>query len=212
MIYVGLVVAFLGFVIAMVNMFASDKVVKKSEPIFAALHMQGPQAARALVDRLYPASANVTLVTYHRMAALGLLGEAEAIERELPAHTGKPQFVAMANAIGLLGIVLHSKTETAAARLEDVAESFAKDAPRLMSIAVANLRAVAGVGGAVVRGDLSRLDRPQLLKVVIGQPLTKMLVWEAMAKAFERAGELDKAKNTREEVKRFEAMRRPRVA
>jgi hypothetical protein len=207
----------MGFTIAMVTIVfigaiaafvASEKSRGRAKKIFEALNSQGPAAARAALEEVYPNKPGVP--NPERIAALAILGDIPAVERELPALTGHPQFVPQVEAVGQLALVLYGPNpEHAAVKLVEVNEKIKKVTSKLAKIPREHGDAIAHLGQALVgRAPTSAISRPILLRAAAGRLFMRLLFLEAIVRALEVAGEKDKAANAREELKLYDPLRR----
>jgi hypothetical protein len=187
---------------------------KKAAPILDALSVAGPVAARQEIDRIYPPITELTaknwLAARQRFAALTLARDAATIERELAMLTGQPELVAYAGLVGCIGQAwLEHDVPGAARRAEEMAARVAEKFPGLIgALARQWSRALATIPAALAGGDLDAMDNagPHLTRIVQGQPLTHLVVWEGAARAFELRGEHQKARNVRDRLRRFQKM------
>jgi hypothetical protein len=182
--------------------------ISQMQRIFGAKRAGGLEAARAALDRMWKPATRPDRAFSPRLAALALLGDREQLAREVAAIQGSARMVGYQKAYGLLGLVLVGDAD-APAQLAAHAAAFERDAPALMSKVKQAVRGIAEIGAALSGGPgsiepIQRL-RPDLFAFAV--PWTKALVWECCARAYERAGQADKAANCRVANGHFERAR-----
>src|SRR5581483_2957596 len=201
----------MGLVLAIGAGLANAAGAKKGKQVFAAFSAGGIVAARAAVDRLYPRTKNGA--HHERLAALGLLGDVESLERELPLLDGRPLVVYRAQMIGLLGLALAGRDVAAcAARMKEIAERNQRESPKLAKLPIRWMHAFANLGAALATRAPSLLERPLLIQATRGQPMLKILCWETMIKVFELAGDAERAANVRQDLGWMNEVRRAQAA
>jgi hypothetical protein len=215
----GIVLGIAGAVVASLIVFAVWEIVtagaqKKAAPILQAYAAAGPAAARLEIDRIYLPAAQVTSKNWtlvrQRLAALALVRDADSLERETAALTGEPQLVAYAGLVGCIGQAwLGRDPAVAAGRARDLHAAVEKKFPGVFGKLARDWSgALASIVFALAGGDLDAMNNagPHLGRIVQGQPLTYILVWEAAARAFELRDEHQNARNVRERLRRFQKL------
>jgi len=184
-------------VIAAVRFFQSEDAIGQMKRIFGALHAAGIAAARFQIDStatLRPGQRTAALAS--RFAALALVGDREALTREVDAITDPVTVSCLTKAYGLVGLVLVGD-ERAAARLAEHAATCERELPKIQRAIRAAVRDIAAIGAGVVAGPTDAIAKLRPGLIIAATPWTKALLQEACARAFERDGKRDWATNAR---------------
>lgn len=168
--------------------------------VLAALDRGGPTAARAQLDTSAPPTQELKLRDIdkqrQRMACLALIGDVEALVREIEIHRGLLTAVVQVNRVGHLGLALRSQGEQRArtiAALEELAARMESEGGALMGIVKKQTHAIASVG----RGLLGQPIPTELW--VTANALSKersvvgLVISQALGEAFAAINRLDRA-------------------
>jgi hypothetical protein len=192
-VFVGLVV--LGGIIRFA---ISEGGIGQMKRAFEAKRAGGAPAARAVIDKALKRPYPV------RFAALALLGDREALERELPSLDPVKQ--GYARAAALLGLAMLGDTARFA-ELTAHAEAFARDAPKMWSRIKDNVKGIARIGGYLAGGSTDGLEKERPGMYAMNQPWLAALLWEASVRAFERDGKSALAANARQHLAHLDRAR-----
>jgi hypothetical protein len=170
-----------------------------------ALQAQGPQAARAVLDRRIPATKKLKLNQIvdqrERMAALAILNDVTSLQAELDGHHGPLTGVTQVNAMGLLGVALRSaEPGPAATALEQVADNVDQHGGRSLGLVKKKTRALAKLARALDGGQLESRDRLTLESFSRDGGMVELVVLAATARALDAAGQPKQAAGLRGKV------------
>jgi hypothetical protein len=188
----GIVGAVLALVIGALVTLATRR---KARAFLAALAARGPTAMRAEIDRtLPPATAldrkNAWRVR-ERMAALALVGDLAAVEREVATQQGGLDALAVAQSAGLYALTLHGREPAQAAeRLAALARRAEAELTGMKArLLVPPTRALAELGAALAGRGAPPATTVTLERFVRQQPLVRLVVWQGLARACEAHGD-----------------------
>lgn len=173
------------------------------------LRDQGPDAARAFLDRKQPPIKKIPvgklLNQRERMAALALLNDTESIETELSGHRGALTCTVQVGSIGLLGLTLRSADATdAARRLDELASRMEQEGGRTMKLVKKKTRALAVLAKAMAEGEKIPSEVRMTLDSFSGDGgMVQLLVWQATAIALEKTGGEQQAADLRAKVRQL---------
>jgi len=188
---VGIVVVVL--IVAIVKGLSGDKM----KQVFAALRTSGVDAARAEVDKMFTPTRNPPLAA--RFAALALIGDRSTLAREVGAASGKLRNIAYQKAWGLLGLVLLDDPSARAALAEHVALCD-RELPMMMGKIKQAIRGIGTIGA----GDVDAIAKLTPGLFPFHTEWTRALTWECVARAFDRGGKPELAKNARQRLAELE--------
>ncbi len=198
-----LIGAGLGIIGAIIGMIVVANTQKKAKRFFEVIRTQGPSAARAELDRQFPAASQLTrkssFLARQRFAGLALLGDGVTIEQELGALTGDPAGMAMAVGTALLALATISRDlPTLATRLESFSARVAVDkAVKPMRVVLQTMTTIAL---ALARRTEPKVIRRDVRLSGIAQPLVETLLTKSLAMAFERCGNTSAADEWRQRL------------
>jgi hypothetical protein len=161
---------------------------QRARAFHAALTAIGPTALRARVDRDHPAAAAIdhrnARALRTRMAALALLGDISAIEREVATHQGLLLDLADVQTIGLLALALRGREPArAAVRLRALADRASRElAGALAAGALPTILSFASLAEALVGAAPPPISTAALERATRTEPLVRALVWESFTR------------------------------
>jgi hypothetical protein len=210
--------ALIGLIIGIVMAASAASGRKKANAFIVSLATEGPQAMRARIDAEFPYAGRLDVknvrTNRRRVAALSLVGDLGAIEREIAACQGKPELVCQVQGIGLLALALYGPDAAgAAARLTALAQHTKASVKGLAKkIVVPWTEGYAALAAALAGQGPAPSDIVTLEKSVMGEPLVHVVVWQALVRVLEASAEPQRATRFRGELDRMMAMPAARAA
>jgi hypothetical protein len=162
--------------------------VARARTFHATLAAIGPTALRARIDREHPAAAAIhhrnARVQRTRMAALALLGDTSAVDREVATHQGLLLDLAQVQTIGLLALALRGREPArAAVRMRALADRASRElAGALAADALPAILAYASLADALVGAAPPPISTAALERATRTEPLVRALVWESFTR------------------------------
>src|SRR5438552_1857401 len=125
-------------------------------PVFAALGTGGIPAARAELDKVWPAAAKNAIDVRQRWAVLAFLGDGEGLHRELAARGGEGiRWRALAEPVGWIGLAwLGHDAADASKQSNDVANRFTAESSTTTKNMAKAAKAMAAIAQALAGGDI----------------------------------------------------------
>jgi hypothetical protein len=198
---IGIVVA--AIIIAVVKVLGQDKATGAMKRILTAARTGGPGAARAEIDKIWKPAVRPDRPYAPRLCALALAGDRERLEREVSFIDGKLRVVCYPKTWGLLGLVL-AGDPTAPQKLAEHVAQCERELPGVMKKIKEAIRDIGVIGAALAGGSSEPMRKVRAGLFPFHSEWSRALVWECVARAFERDGKLEEAKNTRERNGVFE--------
>src|SRR5882724_8203842 len=184
--YFGIIgILVVAVIIALVKVMGQDKAGGAMKRIFGALRGGGVDAARAEIDKLFAPGRSPPLAAW--FAALALIGDRAMPAREVAAADGKLRNIAYQKAYGLLGLVL-AGDPSASQQLADHAALCDRELSRVMGKIKDAIRDLAVIGAALAGGTSDPMRKVRAGLLPFHTEWTRGLVWECVARAFERDG------------------------
>ena len=168
--------------------------------VLAALARGGPTEARAQLDTRAPPTQKLALRDIdkqrQRMACLAILGDVEALAREIEVHHGPLTAVTQVNRVGHLGLALRSQGEQRAraiAALDEIAARMEREGGALMGIVKKQTRAIATVGRGLLGQPIP--TEPWLSANAMSREKSAvgLVVSQALGEAFAAIRRMDRA-------------------
>ncbi|MCA9666827.1 MAG: hypothetical protein KC503_14605 [Myxococcales bacterium] len=188
--------AIAGLVVTLV-MFAKRGSTRKK--VLAALSTQGPQAARAVLDKRVAPTAKISTSRFldvrERVCALAVIGDVDALQRELEAMTGSLTVVSQVGVLGWLATALRLPDPSPAiAKVEEHASRLESEGGRMMALAKRKMRALADLAAALQSGAQLAADTRRDIDAVSNDGgFVQVVIWQALRRYLQAAGEAEKA-------------------
>jgi hypothetical protein len=174
-----------------------------------ALKQEGAPGARQYLDKNIRASAALSagqiIDQRERMAALAILGDVEALEREMAQHRGGLNVVTQVDAVALVGIAVRSADPAdAARRLDEIAARMEREGGVLMGLVKKKTRALATLVQFMAGQQVPLAQaRPDIESFAGDGGMTGVLMWQALAMALGRNGPNQGSEELRRKVRDF---------
>lgn len=186
--------ALIGLVVGLVMAFITwQKNKKRGGSVLAALNEpNGQAAALAALNRstapTIKLNAQSMVAQRERMAALTLIGDGDAIVRELGQHDGKIGIVAQVHSIGLLGARVRG-VANATSQLNELATRMETEGGRLTGVVKKTVRSLADLAAAIDGAPLPAESGARVRHLAASDsPMSRIVVQAALAQMIEAAG------------------------
>lgn len=189
--------AVIGLIVGLIfTLITARKRKGKSLEVYRTFQTGGLSAARPVLDSWVPPIAGTVRTqdvpqTLERVAALGMIGDLSAVEREIGSAAGKLPVVIQIQAIGWLALVTQADDiDAAVAGLQATSERINTEGGALLKLVKVNTANMAAVAVEVAGGPAAPEARNKLASYA-GQmgPFTKPLIYAFLAKAARASGD-----------------------
>ena len=195
--YFGIIgIILVAIILAIVKVLGEDKAGGAMKRILAARRASGVEAARAEIDKAWKPAVRPDRPFGARLCALALAGDRETLAREVGFIDGKLRVVCYPKTWGLLGLVL-AGDPSAPQQLADHVARCQRELPGVMKKIKEAIRDIGVIGAALAGASSEPMRNIRAGLFPFHNEWTRALVWECCARAFERDGKLEEAKNVR---------------
>jgi hypothetical protein len=186
--------------------------------VLGALAQSGPAAARTVLDGKVPQLQVVKLRDIdkqrQRMACLVLIGDVDAVEREVAQHTGDLTAITQVDAVAYLGLALRTDGERRArsiAALDAIATKMEQEGGMLMGVVKKKTRALAALGHGLLRQPIPLDQKLQVDTMAREKSSSGLIISQALGVSLAMLGRTDLAEphlaRVRSETSAFEPAR-----